>query len=77
MGDITGKRFGKLIAIRFNNTDKNYQPRWLFECDCGNKKIIYKQNVVGGDTKSCGCFNKEYHTTHGMKKHDFTECGLC
>ena len=52
--DISGKRFNKLTAIKFAyRVGNNYY--WLFRCDCGNEKIILKNNVIRGITKSCGC----------------------
>lgn len=66
--DITGLRFGRLIAIR-----KDTGSNWLFKCDCGNEKSIYKYSVTKGETTSCGCFAKEQRrkstTKHGLWKH--------
>jgi hypothetical protein len=28
---------------------------WLFQCKCGNQKVIRKSSVKHGGTKSCGC----------------------
>ena len=33
------------------------RARVLCLCDCGTEKIILKQNLVNGTTKSCGCLN--------------------
>lgn len=54
--DITGQRFGKLVALNRSTTDKT---KWLFQCDCGRKKEIAKSNVTGGRASSCGCKLKE------------------
>jgi len=56
--DISNKKYGKLTAIKkaFYKKGKSY---WVFRCDCGNEKIIIKDNVVKGQTKSCGCLQKE------------------
>lgn len=48
--DLTGQRFGKLIALSY---DKKEQ-KWLCQCDCGNKKLI-KSGNLRGSTNSCGC----------------------
>ena len=53
--DITGKRFGRLMAI-CKSSKKN---KWLFKCDCGKEKEILKYNVTQGATKSCGCLETE------------------
>jgi len=56
--DIAGKRFKKLVAIKYIETIKG-NAIWLCQCDCGNTtktKTVYLNN---GDTKSCGCLNKD------------------
>ncbi len=52
--DIVGKKFGKLTAIK-RVQRKGRHIYYLFKCDCGNEKIISKEAVVAGKTKSCGC----------------------
>lgn len=45
---------------------------WLFQCDCGTKKVINASVVRQGKVKSCGCLAKEKMseriTTHGMAR---------
>lgn len=60
--DITGKRFGKLIAVK--ELSKYPDSKWLFKCDCGSEKITTKGCAVSGRTKSCGCLFVE----SGIKK---------
>ena len=57
--DITGHRFGRIVAIRFSGKNKHGQRQYLFKCDCGNEKIIDAHSVKRGKTSSCGCFSKE------------------
>ncbi len=52
--DITGKRFGRLTAIKYVGNSK-----WLCHCDCGNDKIVRTDHLKGNKIKSCGCYNKE------------------
>lgn len=59
--DISGKRFGKLIAIK--PTEKrasNGSIRWECICDCGN--IVYPtiNNLKRGHTTSCGCAKDKF-----------------
>ena len=51
--NITGQRFGKLVAIKPIKTEKGL--KWLFKCDCCNEKIIAQNSVIRGRTRSCGC----------------------
>lgn len=53
--DLIGKRFGKLLIIKYSGVNKNGKSMWLCRCDCGNKKIILGYRLRSGNTKSCGC----------------------
>lgn len=69
--DITGKRFGRLVALhRLHNTKG--KTKWLCICDCGNFKEVYYESLRAGFTNSCGCLQKEVtserFTTHGKSK---------
>lgn len=69
--DITGQRFGRLVVVsRAENV--GHMSRWNCVCDCGNKTIVYSNNLRRGYTQSCGCFRHECEldsarrrTTHG------------
>jgi len=54
--DVSGKRFGKLIALK--RVPNNRIPRattWLCICDCGTEKIIRLHDMKSGHVRSCGC----------------------
>ena len=58
--DLTGQRFGKLIVLKRVKSNKRGLACFLCQCDCGSDPIV----VVGthlrnGNTKSCGCLQKE------------------
>lgn len=54
--DITGQRFGKLIALYpIYSEDKNKHTKWHCKCDCGNEVDIDLGNLRQGFSKSCGC----------------------
>ena len=53
--DITGQRFGKLVALYPINTNKNGHTKWHCHCDCGNEVDIDLGNLKQGFSKSCGC----------------------
>lgn len=59
--DITGQRFGKLIAVRPMETSRTNRKDWLFKCDCGNEKITSAYYVVRKErsVSSCGCLEVE------------------
>lgn len=73
MGDVKinliSERFGRLLVVREGNR-RGYKRYWVCMCDCGNETEVYQNSLKNGDTKSCGCYNKDKasarRTTHGM-----------
>lgn len=64
--DITGKRYGKLIAVSLRpERDGGGKPIWLCQCDCGNRTLSSGSNLREGLSTSCGCSRAESLTTHG------------
>lgn len=59
MKDISGQRFGRLVAEKFLFYDDKFRDHWMFRCDCGNKKEMAAANVKWGQIRSCGCLAKE------------------
>ncbi len=57
--DLTGQRFGRLVALTFTSIDKTGRAIWSCECDCGMTKNIVGYCLTRGTTKSCGCWMKE------------------
>lgn len=54
--DVTGERYGALVALYDTHTKKDGSSAWMFQCDCGNKKILPLNSVRYGSIKSCGCY---------------------
>lgn len=65
--DITGKSFGRLTVIWFSHT-KAKQAYWKCKCSCGAHIVVRGNSLLMGNTKSCGCLNKDLITTHCMSK---------
>jgi len=55
--DITGQRFGRLIALSPAGKDERRRSLWLCRCDCGVEKVLALTNLRTGQVKSCGCLN--------------------
>lgn len=55
--DVIGKRFGRLVVNEI--TRKNSSIYCKCKCDCGNEKIVSVYYLLHGNTKSCGCLQKE------------------
>ncbi len=69
MQDLTGRRFGRLVAESFSHKDQHGQFVWNVVCDCGTRKKVSRGNLIG-KTKSCGCMKRENSganlRTHGL-----------
>ena len=55
--DISGKRFGKLVAIKIDHREKN-ETFWECKCDCGKTHIATIHALNAGNTRSCGCWHR-------------------
>lgn len=63
-----GDRFGRL-TIKCRDTSKAGSGRvcWFCECDCGNIISIAGKPLKNGNTRSCGCLDKEVKTARIQK----------
>lgn len=57
--DLTGKRFGRLIAVEEVGRSKEGCALWRCLCDCGKETYLATQTLTAGLTKSCGCYRRE------------------
>lgn len=68
--DITGQRFGRLVATEAAEKRSGGHIVWQCICDCGKIVYIRSDSLRSGSTKSCECLLKEMaaerSTTHGM-----------
>lgn len=69
--DLTGKVFGKLTVIkRVDNVEGRNIPRWLCHCKCGNKTVVYANNLTSKFTRSCGCEKGGHNCKKWTEKDD-------
>jgi hypothetical protein len=68
--DISGSRFGRLVAIKRIGKGRDGRTQWECACDCGSTASVSTSNLINGTTKSCGCYMRdrvsEVNTTHGL-----------
>lgn len=66
---LLGKKFGRLTVVKKLDS-RNYHVHWLCECVCGNFAEVSTGRLNAGQTKSCGCLQKERAAeakkTHGL-----------
>lgn len=79
--DLTGQQFGLLKVLRKAEKNEILNERggnhahWICQCQCGNIKTVCSQDLISGDTKSCGCATdsignlivKNYLDLHNIK----------
>jgi hypothetical protein len=63
--NLTGRRFGRLIAVECLGVMLDGYRLWGCVCDCGSKKAVRSRELLEGDTKSCGCLQTESRAIHG------------
>lgn len=60
--DISGQRFGRLVALIPFGKTKHRGTIWKCKCDCGSVVNVERAHLISGATKSCGCIrNNEHH----------------
>jgi hypothetical protein len=65
--NIQGQRFGRLVALRYvRQRGKNSKAIWCFMCDCGAIVEYLADNVMQGNTSSCGCLGQESRIKHDL-----------
>lgn len=55
--DVTGQRFGRLIALHHGSGSKS--SYWQCICDCGKTATVALNSLKSGVTQSCGCLQRE------------------
>lgn len=66
--DLTGERFGRLVAIETVGKGRQGHYIWRCRCDCGNEICVPGTYITQGDTRSCGCLHTEMLVQHN-KSH--------
>lgn len=77
MHDLSGRRFGRLVAVKRVRTQSGIY-KWACRCDCGSNVEVRIDGLTSGRAKSCGCFKRDRvsqtHETHGLSKHPLYKC---
>lgn len=60
--DLTGQRFGRLVVLSRGPSD-GHGAVWNCICDCGTAKLAKAQRLTQGNTRSCGCLQRELNRT--------------
>lgn len=63
-----GNTYGYLTVIERSENDKDGHARWLCKCKCGKEVIVLGKHLRSGNTKSCGCYQKEQAIKSNMNR---------
>ena len=66
--ELTGNRYGRLVATSRYTNDTHGKARWLCKCDCGKEAVVAGAKLKNGHTKSCGCMKIEMFTAMARNK---------
>lgn len=64
--DLTGQRFGRLVAISAEKDAQGRRYIWTCQCDCGNITKAGSATLTSGKKKSCGCIHSEMVSERNM-----------
>lgn len=57
--NLIGKTFGRWTVIDYAENDKFGREKWKCKCECGTIRNVSKCTLINGQSKSCGCLNRE------------------
>ena len=66
MKDLTGQRFGRLVARQPTEKRSGTSVVWECICDCGATAFVKSQHLCNGRIRSCGCLRKDYLDQHSV-----------
>lgn len=64
---MEGEVFGRLTVQQLVGTNKTIGALWLCFCDCGNAIHAYRDHLIQGYVKSCGCLVLDVAPINGRK----------
>jgi hypothetical protein len=59
-----GDRFSRWTVV--SESDRPGSKSYNCVCDCGSERIVRKEKLLNGSSRSCGCLRNEELTTHGL-----------
>lgn len=69
--DLTGREFGRLTAktlygVRKTGT-RTATAYWICRCNCGQRLVVNRNNLVSGHATSCGCLKRDILVRRNFK----------
>lgn len=70
--DVTGQRFGRLVAVSSLRSSPHGNRIWRCQCDCGRTSEVLVSNLLSGHTTTCGCaYARHGHVSAGKKSRTY------
>lgn len=63
--ELTGQRYGRLTVVGRKERGPDGRSLWVCDCDCGMQAAISSASLRTGNTRSCGCLQRETRLAHG------------
>lgn len=57
--DLVGERFGRLVVVAREANAAHHNARYRCRCDCGAETVVFRNSLVTGSSRSCGCARYE------------------
>lgn len=67
--DLVGKKFGRLTVIKKVKIKGKRSFRYCCKCKCGNEIFVKTSELMSGNTRSCGCLQKEIAKKNSLEKN--------
>lgn len=72
---MLGRRFGRLKVLSHAGSDKGTGALFRCRCDCGRECVVPARSLKGGNTRSCGCGERENRADAGARMSPVTHRG--
>lgn len=66
--DISGQRFGRLVALQRGENTLYGNVQWDCVCDCGSYGTFQGASLRAGKQNSCGCLKRETFAARGTTR---------
>jgi hypothetical protein len=68
--DLKGQTFGRLVVLRLRDGRDSWgQAVWVCKCSCGEMTEVVSKHLRRGETKSCGCLQRDAVASRAGNKH--------
>ena len=81
---LTGRKFGRLLALKDAGNNAGGKSTWFCACDCGNTHVTSSSHLLSGSARSCGHCPKtideqlwQFVNKNGPLPEQFPEFGPC